>query len=141
MTVPKLVVTRDYPHPPETVFDAWLDPDSARHWLFTTADSEMAKAEIDPRPGGKFLFVDRRPDHGDIEHVGEYLEIDRPRRIVFTFGVPKFSDEMTRVTIDIEPRPRGCRLTLIHERVPDEWRDQTEQGWTMILGALADRLG
>lgn len=53
---------------------------------------------------GKFLMV-RRSNGEDVEHVGEYLVIERPCRLVFTFAVPKFSTQFTQVTIEItEPQ-------------------------------------
>ena len=91
--------------------------------------------EIDACVGGKFAFVDRR-DGEDIEHVGEYHETDRPRRLVFTFAVPRYSSVVTRVTIDISPTETGCDLTLTHDGVLPEWASQTESGWTMILEGL-----
>lgn len=138
-----LVVTRRFEHSQERVFDAWIDPATARKFLFTMAGGEIIRADIDARPGGKFLFIDRRDTDefkGDIEHIGEYLEIERPRRLVFTFGVPQFSPEMTRVTIEIVPAGSGCELTLTHEDVPPEWAERTQEGWTMILGALEKTL-
>jgi uncharacterized protein YndB with AHSA1/START domain len=135
-----ITVTHRYNHPPEAVYDAWLDPASARQWLFTTPDSEMVVAEVDARVGGKFRFVDCRKDMGDAEHVGEYLELDRPRRIVFTFAVPQYDPRYSRVAIDIAPTTEGCELTLSHDGVPDEWQDKTKQGWGMILGQLEEVL-
>jgi len=135
-----LRVSRGFTATPERVFDAWLDPDTAGKWLFAAPNGQMARVEIDARVGGKFLFADRR-DGEDVEHVGEYLEIDRPRRLVFTFGVPKYSPIMTRVTIDIAPTETGCELTLTHDGVLPEWATQTEGGWTMILAGLARTLG
>ena len=67
---------------PERVFDAWLDPKKAGKFLFATATGQMVRAGIDPRVGGKFVFIDRR-DGEDVEHTGEYLDLDRPRRLVF----------------------------------------------------------
>jgi uncharacterized protein YndB with AHSA1/START domain len=140
MTEPVLRVSRDYDFPPETVFDAWVDPATARKFLFTTEDGDVVRCDIDPRPGGRFTITDRRPDTGDIDHVGEYLEVDRPRRLVFTFGVPKYSPDMTTVTLDIAPKGSGCTLTLTHHGVPPEWREQTVEGWGMILAGLAKTL-
>jgi uncharacterized protein YndB with AHSA1/START domain len=134
-----IVTKRAYAFPAERVFDAWLDPALARRWLFTTDDSEVVRCEIDARVGGKFEIVDKRDSgefKGEIRHVGEYLEIDRPRRLVFTFGVPQFDPAMSRVEIDIVATASGCELTLTHHGVPQEWQAPTTQGWTMLLGNL-----
>ena len=129
-------VTRHFTAAPERVFDAWLDPATAGRWLFATPTGQMVRVEIEPRVGGRFIFTDRR-DGQDVEHVGEYLEIDRPRRLVFSFGVPLYSAEMTRVTIEIAPTETGCDLTLTHEGVLPDYAERTADGWTMILDRLA----
>src|SRR4051794_27767885 len=132
-------VSRHFDAAAERVFDAWLDPGRAGKWLFATPTGQMVRVEIDARIGGCFRFVDRR-DGVDVEHVGEYLEIDRPKRLVFTFAVPQFSAEFTRVTIDIVAALRGCDLTLTHENVLPEYANGTVQGWTGILDGLAASL-
>jgi uncharacterized protein YndB with AHSA1/START domain len=135
-------VTHTYDAAPERVFDAWLDPAIARRFLFATPTGEMIRAETDPRVGGTFTFVDRRPEMGDVLHTGEYLELDRPRRLAFTFGVPQFNPDFTRVTLDFEPTPGGgCHVTLTHSDVPAEWADRSKEGWGMILGWLEGVLG
>ena len=136
----ELTVTRRFDQPPEKVFDAWLNPDVARRFLFTTADSQVVVCEIDGRVGGRFNIVDRRQGQDDIAHIGEYLEIDRPRRLVFTFGVPQFDPTMTTVAIDIAPDGEGCVLSLHHTDVTEEWRDGTIDGWTRILASLEPAL-
>jgi uncharacterized protein YndB with AHSA1/START domain len=133
-----LRLSRHFNASPERVFNAWLDPQTAGQWLFATPTGKMMRVEIDARVGGKFLLV--RHDEDDVEHIGEYLEIDRPRRLSFSFRVPKYSLENTRVTIDIVPSGEGCELTLTHEAVLPEWIDRTREGWTMILDNLSDGL-
>jgi uncharacterized protein YndB with AHSA1/START domain len=129
----KVRVTRRFGASPERVFDAWFDAGTAGQWLFATASGQMVRVAIDARVGGAFAFVDRR-DGEDIEHAGEYLEIERPRRIVFTFAVPKYSPDFTRVIVDIAPLATGCELALTHELHPD-WADHASRvGLAATLG-------
>ncbi len=134
-------VTHRYTASAERVFDAWLDATFAAQWMFATSKGEMVRAEIDPRVGGTFTFVDRR-DGEEVLHTGTYLEIDRPRRLVFTFGIPAFSPDFDRVSIEITPLQSGCELALTHEMRPEfeEYRERTQAGWTKILAALDELL-
>ncbi|MDP3658813.1 SRPBCC domain-containing protein [Phenylobacterium sp.] len=134
-------VSKRFEATPERVFDAWLDPALAGQFLFATPTGTMITVEIDPKVGGRFTFIEHRPEQGDIEHIGEYLAIERPRRLSFTFAVPEFSDAYTTVTVEIAPIGAGCGLTLTHEGVLPDYERQTAQGWTTILGALAKALG
>ena len=136
----QVVETHRYDAPPEPVFDAFLDVDTARLFLFATATGEMVEARIDPRVDGGFTFTERRPDMGDVRHVGEYREIDRPRRLAFTFGVPQFDPRMTTVTIDIAPDGDGCRLTLTQDGVPSQYAEGSRDGWTRILAGIEPAL-
>lgn len=133
-------ISRKYDASPERVFDAWLDPASAGRFLFATSTGTIIKCEIDPRVGGGFLIVDRRPDMGDAEHHGRFVEIDRPRRLVFDFAVEKYMEGATRVTIEIAPAGAGCELTLTHEGVWRDYAERTEGGWSRILEGLARAL-
>jgi uncharacterized protein YndB with AHSA1/START domain len=129
-----LTVERRIAAPPETLFDAWLDPRCVGQWLFATPGGVMETVEIDPRVGGRFRIEERR-DGELAEHFGEYAEIDRPRRLAFDFWT-SFSDERTRVTIEIAPDGDGSLLTLTHAGVWKDYENQTRQGWTMILESL-----
>lgn len=131
-------VTRRYSATPERVFDAFLDPALAGRFLFKTPTGQMVRVEIDARVGGSWTIVERRGDE-EAEHFGTYLEIDRPRRLVFTFGVDKLSDEADRVSIEIVPLETGCELTLTHEMNAKwaEFADRTAKGWAGCLDGLA----
>ncbi len=120
----------------EQVYDAWLEPKTAGKWLFATPNGEMVRVEIDPVVGGKFVFVDRRNGE-NVEHVGEYLLLERPHKIAFNVTVPKYSSTQTRVEVDIEPLPGGgCDVTLLHDGVFQDFARRTIQGWTQILADL-----
>ena len=98
----------------------------------------MVVAEVDPRVGGGFNFTERREDV-DAAHIGTYVEIDRPRRLLFDFKVEPYSKgEYTRVSVDIVPQDSGCELTLTHEGVWEDWEEKTRQGWEFLLGRLGE---
>ena len=137
-----LRVTRQYAAPAERVFDAWLDADRARRWLFATPTGEMVQADIDARPGGRWRFVDRRPE-GDALHTGTYITVDRPHRLAFTFAVDEAS-EGDRVSVDVAPiEGDGCELTLVHAMSAEyaDYAQKTIDGWSAILERLARELG
>jgi len=128
-------MTRRFNVAPSRVFDAWTDPKVAAGWLFTTPTSEHHEMQAEARVGGKWTVIDRRQGV-DYKALGEYLEFDRPRRLVFTFGMPQFSAESARVTVEMTPDGEGTVMTLTHERLPWAAVSETEKGW----GAMLDRL-
>jgi uncharacterized protein YndB with AHSA1/START domain len=135
-----VTVKRSFTATAERVFDAWLDPERAGRFLFThPGKQEIVRAEIDARAGGKYLFVARR-NGKDSDHFGEYLEIDRPRRLVFTLCVPAAWSETSRVQIDIVAVGTGCELTLTHEAVSDELATAVEEGWTTFISLLHSQI-
>ena len=132
-------VERRIAAPPEQVYDAWLDPGHAGRWLFRTDDGILERCEIDARVGGGFTIVERRGD--DLaEHFGEYVELDRPRRLAFDFWT-SFSAARTRVTVTIAAEGEGSLLTLRHDGVWADWQEKTRQGWATILDGLAKAVG
>lgn len=115
---------------PETVFRFFTD--SAR-WASWWGEGST----IDPRPGGAVYI--RHP--GGIESAGEVVEIDAPRRLVFTYGfvsgdpIPVGS---SRVTITLAPERAGTRLTLKHALSNAAARDEHVQGWRFQLSLFAN---
>jgi len=126
---------------PEQVFDAWLDPELVAQWMFgpRVRDEEVLRISIDPRVGGLFSFLVRRQGQ-ELDHVGEYLEIERPRRLAFTWAVGKRSPDDTRVFLDFIPLGGGCEVVLRHERVWADYEARTAQGWASMLAAVARML-
>lgn len=135
MTITFVQITRRFDAPPERVFDAWVDPKKAYRWLFTSPTSETHSTEMEARVGGKWSITDRR-DGVDYTALGEYLEIDRPRRLLFTFGMPQFSPEFTRVIVEIAADGAGSILTLTQEGVPEAHAKATEEGWGKMFDGL-----
>jgi uncharacterized protein YndB with AHSA1/START domain len=133
-------VSRRFESAAERVFDAWLDASTEGKWLFATPTGEMVRCEINARVGGRFNLTERR-DGEDAVHTGEYVAIERPRRLVFTFSAG--GTEPTRVTVRIEPWDGGCEVMLTHELAPEwaEYAERPREGWSEILEGLARTLG
>jgi uncharacterized protein YndB with AHSA1/START domain len=125
----------------ERVYDAFLDAEEARKFLFATSTGAIVRCEIDARVGGSFVIVDRR-DGEDVLHTGTYQELERPRRIVFTLSVPKYSSHASKVTLVLEPLDKGCELTLTQEakRERADTRQSASEGWLGILEVAAEVL-
>lgn len=129
-------VTHRFAASPEAVFDAWLDPELVGKWMAaalaeSSPGTELTSVTIDARVGGTFTFIDSRDEDQD-GPTGTYLQIDRPRRLVFTW-LPE-DGEHSVVTIDIESAGDGCVLTLVHE-MESRWvdfADRTAEAWARM---------
>jgi uncharacterized protein YndB with AHSA1/START domain len=128
-------VRQRFSAPAERVLSAWIDPATAGKWLFATATRPAASVGIDARVGGAFCFVERRGGT-DIAHAGEYVEIARPRRLVFTLSEQGRSRGPSRVVVEIVPVATGCELTLVHESVPPDQARRIEGRWAGMLYGL-----
>ena len=137
-----VLVTRLFRASAERVFDAWLDSRTAGEWLFASPTGQIVCVEIDGRVGGWFYIVDRR-DGEDVEHIGEYFEVDRPRRLAFALSVEKYGQSFDRVIIEIVPLASGCMLTLMHHMKTGMAGEAAniEAGWSRVLDRLAATVG
>jgi uncharacterized protein YndB with AHSA1/START domain len=114
---------------PETVFEFFVDPEKMTRW-------KGVVAHLDPRPGGEYR-VDVTPR--DVA-VGEYVEIDVPHRIVFTWGwegnehIPPGS---STVEVTLTPDGDGTLVKLVHRDLPTPATGEHEDGWKHYLGRLA----
>ena len=140
-------VTHRFKASAERVYDAWLDPEKTRRWMKSALielglEGDMKRVEIDARVGGSFFFSDMR-DGVEAKHWGTYLELNRPRKIVFTWITPeKEEDDLSKVTLTLRPDNDGCVVTIVHE-LHEKWADykaRVENGWTQMLKAVGELL-
>jgi uncharacterized protein YndB with AHSA1/START domain len=116
---------------PETVFDFFTDPDKMVQWMGRSH-------ELDPRPGGVF----RCDINGRDIARGSYVEVDSPRRVVFTWGWES-EESLTKpgsstVEVTLEPVEEQTRVRLVHRDLPsDESRARHRHGWEHYTERLA----
>lgn len=141
---PTARISHRFTRSPEHVFDAWLEPEWLGQWMFgpKVREEEVLHLKVNPTIGGDFSFLVRRGEL-EIDHIGEYLEIERPRHLVFTWGIrQEEGTEFSRVTVEIEPESGGCTLRIAHEMAP-EWADfvdGAQAAWQRMADALARAL-
>jgi uncharacterized protein YndB with AHSA1/START domain len=133
-----LVVRRVMALPREEVFAAWLDPASLKEWM-RPGDVERATAEVDPRVGGKFRIVMHHGERADA-HWGEYLAIEPPSRLSFTWISSYTNLQPTVVTIEFLEKDGGTEVVLTHRALPPERTDAHRNGWSGILRKLGEAL-
>jgi uncharacterized protein YndB with AHSA1/START domain len=136
---PVLVVRRQMAVPRERVFQAWLDSESLAQWMRPTGVTN-ATVTVDPRVGGGFRIMMEGPAHGPVEHTGEYLAIEPPRLLSFTW-ISKHTDHRpTVVTIEFHERGTGTEMVLTHRGLPPKEVEGHRQGWTDIMRLLEEGL-
>jgi uncharacterized protein YndB with AHSA1/START domain len=133
--VPKLTVRREIAAPAQELFDAWLDPAKLAVFM-RPSDTKRSAVKVDPRVGGAFEVVMHTPS-GTVPHTGTYREIDRPRRLVFTWNSPYALHNDSLVTVEFRPAGKGTEIVLTHEGLPTkEAVSGHTKGWSDILVLL-----
>jgi uncharacterized protein YndB with AHSA1/START domain len=136
---PQLVVRRTIAAPREQVFNAWLDSEAMAHWMRAGA-FDNSIVTVDPRVGGAFRVVMMPKDREPVEHRGEYLRIEPPTLLSFTW-ISKNTDHWpSEVTIEFHEEGDGTELVLTHRGLPDRAVNGHRAGWTEILDGLERRL-
>ena len=122
----------------DQVFDLWTKPDLMARWMSPFPGAVDCKASCDLRPGGAFSFV-MSSEQSSREVSGTYVQVDRPRKLVFTWMGPLTNNVNTLVTVELNPRGDETDLVLTHERLPTmAIVDGHTRGWGTILDHLAD---
>jgi uncharacterized protein YndB with AHSA1/START domain len=115
---------------PETVFPYFTDPDRYVLWMGT-------RAELEPRPGGVYRVTMR----DGVQASGEFLEVDPPHRLVFSWGWNHdhaVAPGSTRVEVTLAEEDGGTRVVLRHAGLPDSGQQtHHRKGWELYLGRLA----
>jgi uncharacterized protein YndB with AHSA1/START domain len=115
---------------PETIWQFLVDEEKAVRWMGRACS-------FDPRPGGEY----RCEVLSGNTAVGEFVELDEPRRLVFTWGwesgpVPVPPGSST-VEIELIPEGEGTRLRFIHRDLPGaEAAARHAEGWDHYLKRL-----
>lgn len=138
MSMESLVVRRLIRAPRDVVFAAWLDPASLAQWM-RPGDVTAVTAEVDPRVGGRFRIVMTHA-RGDGEHHGQYLEIEPPSRLVFTWISSNTNFLPTVVTVEFLERGADTEMVLTHRGLPPARIGPHQKGWTEIVRRLDQAL-
>jgi uncharacterized protein YndB with AHSA1/START domain len=112
---------------PAEVFPYFIDPDLLVQWIGIRAD-------LRPEPGGVFAL-----DMGATQVRGQYVAVEPPNRVVFTWGVPgSASLPAGSSTVEILLRADGEEtvVDLIHSDLSADERPRHRAGWTEHLAKL-----
>ena len=135
----KVTVRREIAATADELFDAWLDPQSLATWM-RPGGITRSVATVDARVGGAYEIL-MHTASGVIRHTGTYVEIARPRRLVFTWASPGTYQTDSLVTVEFVLKPHSTEVVLTHERLPDDQVASHTGGWTDALVLLDKTLG
>jgi uncharacterized protein YndB with AHSA1/START domain len=119
---------------PQTVWEFFVDPEKLRRW-------KGMKAELDPTPGGIYR-CEVIPGH---TARGEFVELDPPHRLVFTWGWENESGVppgTSTIEVELTPEGDGTSLHFVHRDLPGaEAVESHAHGWDHYLPRLAIAAG
>jgi uncharacterized protein YndB with AHSA1/START domain len=136
---------RTFAAAPEQVFDAWTSPAVLERWWAAAPTWTSPGCEVDLREGGRYLLRMRDED-GELHVVGgEYREVDRPRRLVYTWCWEgedgPHPGHVSLVTVEFHAQGEQTTVVLEHSGLASlESREGHGEGWNACLDNLARRV-
>lgn len=138
-----LNLTRMLPAPRAAVWSAITEPKQLARW-WGPRGFTIPELDFDPRPGASYRIA-MQPAEGDRFHLsGEFLEVDAPARLSFTFrwDPPNPDDRETTATLSLDERGGETEVQFTQgEFATEERRALHETGWGDSFGKLAELLG
>lgn len=132
-----LTVRRVVPAPRERVFAAWTTPEALKRWS-APGDRTNPTVEVDLRVGGRYRIDMAAPNGATHRVVGTYVEIDPPRRLVYTWfweTNPTLGEML--ITVEFLPHGEHTEVVLVHSKLPSaEAVVNHERGWVGCLDRL-----
>ncbi|MBV1911738.1 MAG: SRPBCC domain-containing protein [Kangiellaceae bacterium] len=130
------------------MFDAWTHAEIIAQW-FGPEGFIVSSSSLDLTVGGRYLVEIISPDDNVIKHFGEYVEINRPNSLIFTWMLDDQQCQGSRsqladtlVTISLRRLENGTELTLTHEKLPSQSAfDGHLFGWNSSFNSLEQFLG
>jgi uncharacterized protein YndB with AHSA1/START domain len=127
--------------PPERVFQALIDPAQVLQWWGQQGVYRCTKFHADLRVGGEWRTEGIGQDGHRFAATGEYLEVDRPRLLVYSWVASWTGDVKTTVRWELEPANPGTLVRIRHSGLAAHPEvAQSYKGWPRMLGWLRDFL-
>jgi uncharacterized protein YndB with AHSA1/START domain len=137
-----LRIERTFDARPEAVFDAWTRPEVMRRWFHCEPDWETPQVEVDLRLGGKVRVVMRRPDGTEIGASGEYILIDRPRRLEMAWTFDDDPANRQLLELSFYESAGATTVVMLNSGIStDERRNAQQYGWHGCFDELRKALG
>lgn len=138
---PSFTIVRDFAAPRDQVWDAWTNPDVMARWFHPeTLVTPRESVTVDLRVGASYTYTMRIDETGqEFPVAGEYLRIEPPRRLDFTWGSPDHTDGAPRVSVVFEDHGEaGTRMTFTLIGIPnDSGADASAyDGWDSAFNVL-----
>ena len=106
----EIVTTRVFDAPRDLVFEAHSSCEHMSRW-WGPRKYEVSSCEMDFRPGGAWRIVHRGPEGEEHGFRGEFREIVRPERIVWTFEYEGMPGHLSVQTLSFEEHDGVTTLT------------------------------
>jgi len=120
--------------PRERIFQALTDPAQASKWWGRKDHYYFTHFNMDVRPGGKWSTTGTSQKMGDINVHGEFLEVDPPSRLAYTW-VSNWMEARTKVLWELDSQSNGTMVKLTHSGFAgsDDQAKGHSFGWTLVF--------